>query len=305
MRKNLLLLIALIFQGFYLRAQPVLDILNFRNNYYIAADQKSDPNATITQRESSVNLFLPLPLKTGNVFFAGFDYYEQQLHYQSDTAYYAYLNLEILSLGYIHQWNNSKWKTTFVLSPKVGSNLETVEFADYQLGGVVLMCYEKRKKLKYKLGVYYNREFFGNTILPLAGIDWKLNNRIYIYGVLPGSMNFEYRLAPGIYTGMAYKNITASYRLNHGPDDLYIWEGHKVLGDNHLSMFFQFYPYKYLVIYAAAGMTLWRQFQLYGPGKQKLEFSEYSHKVFNSTHDKGFVQIGAAFRLRMDKDYDE
>jgi hypothetical protein len=300
---KLLIIGVICISGFSLSAQPFVDLLHFRNNFYANSPYMDDPNASVTQRESYYSLFLPLKLKSGDVFFMGFDCVEQEFRYDGDTTYTKYLNSEAIPLGWVHVWKNRNWKTSFILLPRLGRNIASYSTSDFQLGGVVLMTYQKSKQLKYKFGVYYNREFYGNSFLPLLGIDWKLDDHTYIYGVLPGSLNLEYRLAKGVYTGLAYKNVTATFRLNHGPDDYYVREGHTFLGDNHLSLFLQVYPLKNLMIYGAAGMTVFRRFQLYDGDHNKLIYSQEAQKAFNYPADKSFFQLGAAFRIRMDKDY--
>jgi len=300
---KILIFLLLSLSGISLSAQPFVDLLHLRNNFYAKASYMDDPNASVTQRESYCSLFLPLKQKNGDVFFLGFDCIEQEFRYEGDTTYTKYLNSEALPLGWVHGWKNKKWRTSFILVPRLGRNIASYTTSDFQLGGVVLMTYVKSKQLKYKFGVYYNREFYGNSFLPLLGIDWKIDDRTYIYGVLPGSLNREYKMGKRFYTGLAYKNVTATFRLNHGPEEFYVREGHTFLGDNHLSLFLQCYPLKNLMIYGAAGMTVFRRFQLYDGDHNQLIYRQEAQRAFNYPNDKGFLQLGAAFRIRMDKDY--
>jgi hypothetical protein len=77
-----------------------------------------------------------------------------------------------------------------------GNGSETFGFKDNnQAGGAVLLTYKKHPDLKYKFGLFYNREFFGNFFVPLAGIDWKINNRLQLFGVLPGNLVLERKVS--------------------------------------------------------------------------------------------------------------
>lgn len=303
--RNFFLLIFLSLWGFSALAQPYTDLLHVRTNLYAKAPYLDDPQASVSQTEQYASLFLPYVMKNGDVLFTGLDWIQQEFRYHGDTSYTRYLNSHMVPLGFIHGWKNKAWKTTFLLTPKLAKGLNNNIVSDFQLGGVVLMTWQQSKRLKYKFGVYYNREFYGNSFLPLLGIDWMIDENTYLFGVLPGSLNLEYHLARRFYTGLAYKNITATYRLNHGTEEDYVREGHNFLGDNHLSLFLHFYPHKNLVVYAAAGMTLFRRFQLFDTNHNELDYSPEAQKAFQYSQDRGFFQFGAAFRIRMDKAYRE
>ena len=84
------------------------------------------------------------------------------------------------------------------------------------MGGVLLAGYTKNTNLKYKFGVYVNNEFFGVFVMPLAGIDWRINDRNNLFGILPGRLTFELKLNNNFYAGANFRAITNSYRLDNG-----------------------------------------------------------------------------------------
>ena len=286
-------------------SQPFVDLLRVQKSWFNKAAYKNDPNAGLTQSASMVNLFAPFVLKNTNVLFVGYDYFENGFYYQSDTSYHKYLEQHLLELGFTKKWTGTPWASTLMFLPRLSGDFNGIKSSEIQPGGVVLMTYKKRNSLKFKFGVYYNLEFYGNSFLPLLGIDWKINDRLYMFGVLPGSMNFEYKLSDRFYTGLAYRNSTITYRVKGEPEDYYILEGRLGLGNNTLYPFIHFYPVKNFVVYAGAGMSLFHYFQLYNASDKKVPETAHNYRIFNEARDGTFFQLGAAFRIRMDKDYND
>ena len=56
----------------------------------------------------------------------------------------------------------------------------------------------KNQYVSFKFGLYYNKEFFGNYFMPLIGLDWKIDAKNNLFGVLPGYMIFEHRVTSKI-----------------------------------------------------------------------------------------------------------
>ena len=288
-----------------LSGQPYVDLLSIQKNWYNNTTYKNDPNASLDHALTNVSLLLPYVFKNGNKLIFGLDYLENSFRYKSDTSFHTYLEMQTIAAGFIKKWKGTPWTTTFMVLPHIAAALKYAESSDYQLGCMGMLTYKKRNSLKFKFGLYYNPEFYGNNFKPLLGIDWKITDRLYMFGVLPGSMNFEYRLSDRFFTGLAYRNNTFTYHVNNGPKDIYILAGNFDIGNNHLYTFIHAYLTKNLVIYAGAGITLFHYYQLYNDDNEKLTKSNITYKVYNEVRDGAFFQLGAAFRLRLDKDYAE
>ena len=69
------------------------------------------------------------------------------------------------------------------------------------MGGFGLFGSTKIEKLKINAGLYYNHEFFGNQFLPLAGLDWMATGGQHVYGLLPRTMNPEYKINDKLHVG--------------------------------------------------------------------------------------------------------
>ena len=78
------------------------------------------------------------------------------------------------------------------------------QYGEYQFGGYAIANYKKNARLTYKMGVYINGDFFGLFVIPLLGIDWQINEKDNLFGVLPASLNYEHKLNNHFYTGAVF-----------------------------------------------------------------------------------------------------
>ena len=151
----------------------------------------------------------------------------------------------------------------------------------------MLAIYQKNENLKYKFGTYYNSEYFGFFMIPLLGIDWNISDRLNLFGVLPGSMNLEYKLFKPLYTGIAFRSITNSFRTNG--------TGYFKIQDNHLKIFADLYITKHLVFTMEVGHSILRKYSL-------GTYSDIWKKEFDIDYKDGFVyKAGLSWRIRLDE----
>lgn len=265
-------------------AQPFVDIINLRTQKFGFGDK--------TTTENTMDIFAPLQLKKGNLILIGANY-NHVLFQDHNEGSELKLTSASLRLGGIKKWNDD-WSTMALIIPKITSDMKDISMEDYQLGGVAMMIKTVNDNFKYKFGLYYNKEHFGNFFMPVFGIDWKVSDKVHVFGILPSGMNIEYKLSDKFYTGISYKSITTSYRLSEKSESSYIKEGHNFWGHNQLKGFINYYPIKGLVLYAEAGHTAFRQFNEYEKGTKNKVSSLKGYK------DNLLVNIGASFRIRLD-----
>jgi hypothetical protein len=156
-----------------------------------------------------------------------------------------------------------------------------------QTGGAVLLTYQKRPTLKYKFGLYYNREFFGHFFVPLAGIDWTCNSRLRLFGVLPGNLVLERKVSRSFYYGASFRAFTASYRYGDLKNFIRV-------DDNQLQAFADLYLTKHLVLNAEAGHSLFRQRRAGTIPAGK------NYQVREKYNDALLFRLAVAYRMRFD-----
>jgi hypothetical protein len=255
-------------------AQPYVDLINAK--YYAMLQQKNNPDVNWM----TIGMDVPLKMKKDYLVLSPtFENYHFSSDNNSSTDLYG-INFPIT---FLKQWTNEKWKTAFTFIPRINSDFENVSSDDYQYGGALLFIYKKKENVKFKFGAYYNSEFFGFFMIPLAGIDWNINSRLNLFGVLPGSMNLEYKLGNKIYSGISFRSITNSYRLYN--------DGYMKIQDNHIKVFLDYYLTKNLVATVEAGHSALRKYSF-----------GYKSEEINLNYDDGFIfRAGVAWRIRLDE----
>lgn len=185
-------------------AQYFIDILSFNRQAF------NVPNGAQTS-DLFVNAFIPKVLENGNTFFVRAHYEKLEMKNDSLSAAFSSITLPI---GMQVQLKNPKVKFTGLIIPKIAGADLGASFSDvFQIGAYSLFTVTQSEKFRYKFGLYYNREFFGNFFVPLVGVDWKVSDRFTIYGTLPNSMKFSYALHPTkLNAGLAFRSMTRSFR---------------------------------------------------------------------------------------------
>jgi hypothetical protein len=271
-----------LFLSFQSHAQPYIDIISFRN--YLMPFSVDDSSEGKLNMWFTGSADIPLKHKEDIFLFSPFiEFYGLDTNIQL-TGY-------ALPVSFIKQWKSSKWKTAFTVIPRM--NYSEFSWANsFQTGVAMLAIYKKSETLKYKFGAYYNSEFFGFFMLPLLGLDWNVNEKLNVFGVLPGSMNVEYKMWKRVYTGLAYRSITSSFRAYYD-DDYY------KIQDNHIRVFFDFYLTKNLVLTAEAGHSVFRSYS-YG-----IRNDDAKAETDLKYKDGPVIKVAASWRIRLDEKYAE
>jgi hypothetical protein len=285
------LIFAAILVATFIHSQPFVDIVNFNSQFFSStyADSAKSKNKT---NDYVLNLFLPKEFKNGNTLLVRLN--SEQLHSErlllkSNSSYDLYSIS--MPLGFQFVLPNKKWKLLLMAIPKINSDFKNSHYNDLQLGGTSLVTYTAKENLKFKLGLYYNREYFGNFFVPLVGMDWKVNDRLSFYGVLPNNYRMEIKLNKFLYTGLAFKSFQRSYRLANELNDDFVW-----VRESSLKVFLDIYIGKNLVLFGDVGYTFRYRLVQYQHGNVNAERA--SNPIYTPFQNNIFFSGGLAFRIR-------
>jgi hypothetical protein len=175
-----------------------------------------------------------------------------------------------------------KWKLITVFVPRTSLGKDNLQnsipsLRFNQFGGYALSTLDYKKNLKLKFGLYFNKEYGRKMLLPLAGIDWRINNRNILFGVLPDKMVFEHKVSKLFYYGAIFESLSSSYKSYDSNHFIRV-------DDNRLGAYADVYPLKHLVIRLETGHTILR--------KIKTDMMEIP------IQDGFYCKIQANFRLR-------
>lgn len=202
-----------------------------------------------------------------------------------------------LTLGYNHQFNENK-SFTFILLPRLNSDFKSITSNALQLG--FISSYNKRSSetFLWKVGLYFNTEFFGPFVVPLFGLNWNVSDKLYILGDLPIWAKVNYQVSNPFAFGVGYKALVGSYRLSGDFKDAYTSR-------------FAIEPYFYLDFEVAkniflngkAGYTMSRKYPIYAKDDQldwQLSFVKFGddRTQLNPEVENGvFFEFGIAYKV--------
>ena len=264
--------------SFAANAQYFVDIFSFSRQAYKV------PSGAHTS-DYFVNAFIPKVLKNGNTIFVRAHYEKLEMKKDSLSAAYSSITLPV---GMQVQLKNPKVKFTGLIIPKIAGADLSASFSDiFQIGVFSLFTVTESEKFRYKFGLYYNRDLFGNFFVPMVGIDWKVTDRFLLYGTLPNSLKASYAIVPSrINAGLAFRSLTRSFR----GEDVNTFVRYNEL---QFKTFFDFYISKKNVVFVEGGYFLGKTPLLYNNSDVKNHLQDNLLK-----EGKAFPLINVGWALR-------
>ena len=262
-------------------AQPYIDVINIR--YTKSPDAgffEHNKNAT---ELNYFNASTTLPLlfhnkKDALIFSPFFEQWSTSLSVPNNFKKYHY-GL-VLAVSLLKSISNSKW--SILLTPIIRTNDTSLSSkSKFQFGTALLANHKSANgKFTYKIGIYVNGDFFGLFVMPLLGIDWQINSKTNLFGVLPGNLWLEHRASKKFYYGAAFRAFTNSYS-DSGKRYLRIDE-------NQLGIFADYYLTKNIVMNLEAGHSLFRMIHTGIKNEMKTDWHP---------NDNVYLKLAIAYRL--------
>jgi len=269
---TILILITLLNRGL---CQPYIDLVNCR--YTTSPDLISKSNNT-TLNYGNVSLNLPLRFRNEDILVISPFAEKWTAEVEAQEPKQSYYGL-VLPLSYLK--NFKRTNKSLVITSILRMNDEKIDAnGKLQIGGAALMLVKKRADLTWKFGLYVNGELFGLFIIPLAGIDWKINERSNLFGVLPASLTYERKFNKWIYSGFTFRTFTNSYAKDRG-----YWR----IDENQLGAFTDLYLAKQIVLNAEVGSSILR--------KSRTGVERKANENWN-VNDNIYFKISLAYRMR-------
>jgi hypothetical protein len=279
-----------------LSAQPFADILNFNYQTFSANYQDSTHWKNKTDNYF-LNLFLPKNFKNGNTLLIRLNSELINSTISPDSAYSNRLSSVSMPIGMKLVSKNKKWETVILVIPKIASDFkDVIDDYDFQYGGIFLEQFVPSEKLKIKLGVYYNREAFGNFFVPLVGVDWRINDRVNLYGILPTNYKVEFNLLKNkLYTGLNFKSFTRSFRLSEKNNYDYVR-----YDEMQVKLFLDCFVVPKVLLFAELGYSLSRSPWQHKYGTNNKKEAYYGNPIYSPLKSYPVVSVGLAYRVRFD-----
>lgn len=274
----------------YLRpgAQPYIDIV--RLNYTYSPKQGlNEKKYPLQSNFFTADVTFPIELKKGgdaiiiNPFFTNNEgeVTNNDFHAVSKALLIGFLKKDIFQ-----NWN---LLSSFIVRRNTDGEVDSND--GWQYGGILLATWKKSQDISFKFGFYYNKEFFGNYFMPLVGLDWKIDSKNNLFGVLPGYMIFEHKVTPKFYYGFAFRAFTNSYR-KEVIDPFMGGSNYLRIDDNPLGIYADTYLSKKIVLAVETGYTVLRRYR-YGFKEENV------HTKTDYKNDNFYFKASLAYRLRL------
>ncbi len=262
-------------------AQPYLDIVNLKysNSPKIGMINQNKNDIIIQHFSFGTNLPVQFKNKKDAVIFSPFfETWSSKINNNTRQNYYSVALPVSLSKTIPY----TKW--SFLLTGIVRMNDSSInKKTTMQVGGAFIISNKRNENLTWKLGLYVNNELFGLFVMPLAGIDWRINARNNLFGILPGNRTYEHKINDNFYYVANVRAITNSYAKSNS-----YWR----IDENQLGLFLDTYFNKNLVLNIEAGHSLFRKIR-----KGEKNISKVDAKV----NDNLYIKVAFAYRVRFAK----
>ena len=293
MKQILIVITVFILLSSKLVAQPFADILSFNCQTYSSTYKDSSHWKNRTD-DYFLNFFLPKILKNGNTILIRLNTETMNATISPDSSYSSRLSGISMPLGMKFVSKNKKWETVTMVVPKIASDFrDAIDKYDYQLGGIFLESYVPNAKLKIKAGLYYNREAFGDFYIPLVGVDWRINKRINLYGILPSNYKIEFNIIKNkLYTGLNFKSATRSFRLSEKNKYDYVR-----YDEMQLKLFVDCFVASKILVFGEIGYSLGKSPWQYTYNTKDVT---YINPIYTPLKSYPTFNLGIAYRIRFD-----
>ncbi|MES2616356.1 MAG: hypothetical protein V4613_00670 [Bacteroidota bacterium] len=154
---------------------------------------------------------LPLKLKNGNYLLVNTDVHRQSFYFDTVPSRTGYKTS--LVVGYMKMKKDGSGSLVTILN--FGNNFEqgAMGIESMQIGVGILAVKKKSPRLKVKYGLYVNKERFGYLIVPLFGVDYKINDNMRLFGVMPQNFKFEIKYNDKVRYGAMFDAPVNTYRV--------------------------------------------------------------------------------------------
>jgi hypothetical protein len=177
---------------------------------------------------------------------------------------------------------SSKWSVN--LLPVIRLNGEEIFGGKtFQFGGAAFTTLKVKQDKNLRFGVYMNSEFFGLFVMPLLGADWRIDDKNYVFGLLPGRLTWEHKMNSKLYGGATFRALTNSYRLKDG--------NYMRLDDNQISLYLDYYIAKRFVVTLEPGYGILR--------KIRTGLNDKNYITQRNWGDGPFIKLSTSYRIRL------
>ena len=297
--KKVFLIFAIVTLSTLSYSQKYIDLVKF--DYAISSPSSYDTSdAEVNLQEVNGDLTLPIVINDNTAFLTGITYELTKGSFNPFRENESVTGIT-LKLG-ANISHNDRWSGTYMVLPKISSDLKKIGKDDFQIGGVALMKYTKSDHFNYKFGLYANTELFSTFLVPILGFYYlSPNDKFEAKVLLPLAVDLNYSFNEKARVGFNFKGQVRTYNLNEplfSETDRYL-----ARSTNDLYTYFQYGLKNGINIQLAAGRSVARSYRIYN---EKVDFAmplvyfgSQRSQLNTDFSDSWLFKVSAFYRLKL------
>lgn len=234
-------------------AQNYVDLARIDFNYGIPSPFQETPDIKGRVSELTTDVTLPIVLSPTLNLITGLNSEWIRVDIYSNESTQSIHSI-MLKMG-ANIEHSENWSGTYMLMPKISSDMAAINLKDYQVGALGMLKYTKTASINYKFGIYVNSDLFGPMIVPVFGF-YKKSGKFESNFALPINADINYELMQNMRLGIKFIGTNKSYHLNRATDQYLV----KI--NNEIGPYLQ-WALGNLRIVTQVGTTVLRSFRTY------------------------------------------
>lgn len=212
-----LIILGLVVYTFAVQAQPAIDLFTVSGFSGMPAAYYQPLTGKARESGSLINLKLPIVTSQKTIWYNDLTYSRYtittDLDPEPDDQITALrLHAFIFQTGIVRKLNDRSG-IQFLVVPRYTTDFNGGDRKSWQLGAIALYEHRAHERLMMRYGTMYNGELFGPLLVPLVYLEWTINDRWNITGLMPINLKVNYTLTERLITGFSHFGFITTYRL--------------------------------------------------------------------------------------------
>jgi hypothetical protein len=200
-----------------LPAQSFLDILTIGGVVGVPSPYQQPLNGKATESNLLVNLKLPIKFNEKTIWYNDFTYSGFNVTNDIEvrpTEYLTAMRMHgiILQTGIVQKLNGRNGIQLLAV-PRYMSDFKGSDSKSWQLGAIALFEHRNHERLLTRYGFLYNQELFGPLLVPLFYLDWQINDKWSVTGLMPINLKVSYKVNESLTAGFSHFGFITTYRI--------------------------------------------------------------------------------------------